>query len=97
MIAVAETREGLTFSVHVSPGAARRKAGGEHNGALKVSTPSPPEGGAANSDVVRILAESLKLKKSQVSVQSGFKHRDKKILVTGIDRLRLEECLEALG
>lgn len=96
MITVAEAREGLIFSAHVSPGAARRKAGGEHNGALKVSTPSPPEGGAANRDVVRILAEALKLKRSQVSLHAGLRMRDKKILVIGIDRPSLEKRLEAL-
>jgi uncharacterized protein (TIGR00251 family) len=97
MIPLEETEEGLVFFVHVRPGASRRDAGGEHGGALKVSTTAPPEGGEANEDVIRILSERLGLRRSRITLLSGFKNRRKRIRIDGMSRQALERLLEDLA
>jgi uncharacterized protein len=79
-----EDRQGhAVFSVRVSPGAARTKIIGEHDGALKVSVNAPPEKGKANKELVDYLAEILGVKRAAVTVISGETSRQKKIAVEG--------------
>lgn len=97
MIPVKEEKGGLVFYVHVHPGASRRAAGGEHAGALKVSVSAPPEGGAANREVVKLVAGLLGLRSSQVSIAGGAKSRRKKVRVEGADRAAVELRLQELA
>lgn len=96
MISVQKGRKGLIFHVHVRPGASRAGAGGDLDGALKVATPAPPDGGAANEDVVRILARALGIRRSQISLLGGFKNRRKKIAVSEMSKEALERALNTL-
>lgn len=96
MISVQDSREGLIFYVHVRPGASRAGAGGDHDGALRVATTAPPECGAANEDVVRILARVLGIRRSQLSLLGGFKNRRKKIAVSDMSKEALERALNSL-
>jgi len=96
-IAIEERDGGLVFAVRVHPGAGRRCAGGEHQGALKVQTTSPPEKGKANSDVLKILATCLDVRRSQLALVAGEKNRDKRVRLTGLTPEELQEKLEALA
>jgi len=85
------------FAVRARPGASRRRAEGERNGALMVETTAPPEKGKANSDIVKILARALDVPKSRVSIVSGEKGRDKRVRVAGIGAEELAKKLALLA
>ncbi len=97
MIEISRTREGPVFRIRARPGGSRRCAGGEHQGALKVQTTVPPEKGKANSDILKIVARALGVRKSQVTLAAGARGRDKEVLVLGIDPDELQERLNALA
>lgn len=97
MIEITRTGKGLVFRVRARPGGSRRFAGGAYQGALKVQTTLAPEKGKANSDILKIVARALGLRKSQVSLAAGSKGRNKKVLVLGIDPEELQKRLDALA
>ena len=59
-------------------------------GRLKVAVRSPPVDGAANAELVDIIAESLGVKSSRVSVEAGATNRRKTIAIVGnhVDSLK---------
>ena len=59
-------------------------------GRLKVAVRSPPVDGAANAELVEIIAESLGVKSSRVSVEAGATNRRKTIAIVGnhVDSLK---------
>jgi hypothetical protein len=59
-------------------------------GRLKVAVRSPPVDGAANAELVEIMAESLGVKSSRVSVEAGATNRRKTIAILGdhVDSLK---------
>jgi uncharacterized protein (TIGR00251 family) len=86
-------REGVVIAVRVSPGASRDRILGEHASALKVSVSAAPEKGKANKAVCALIAKTLGIATSQVSVVSGETSRDKKLLVRGVDSCAIADRL----
>lgn len=80
------------FSVRVQPRASRNRVLGMRDGALRVSVTAPPEGGKANSALLKLLAETLGIAKSQLRVVRGQSSQDKVVAVEG---MRLEEVIRA--
>lgn len=81
-----EVREGsLVFGVRVLPRSSRSEVVGEHDGALKVKLTAPPVGGAANRELVRLLAKELGVPKGAVRIVGGEASRTKRVAVTGVD------------
>lgn len=63
----------MTIKVKVTPRAARTEiAGTMADGTLKVKVAAPPEGGRANEELCRFLAEYYGVARSEVSVISGM-------------------------
>jgi uncharacterized protein (TIGR00251 family) len=75
----------VVLALHVQPGAARAGVLGRHGSALKVRVAEPAEGGRANAAVERLLADSLGVRRSDVSVVSGATSRRKRVHVAGVD------------
>jgi uncharacterized protein len=96
VIAVVSHKEGAVLPVLAHPGAKRNSILGERAGALRVAVTAPPERGKANEAIQALLAESLELKPSQLSLISGATSRQKRFLVEGIDAQQLSERLAAL-
>lgn len=81
-----EIREGdgwVSFRVRVVARASRTDVAGEHDGALRVRVAAPPVDGAANEELIRFLARSLRLFASAVEIESGHTSRTKLLLVRG--------------
>jgi uncharacterized protein len=57
---------------------------GRHGEGWKVRVASPPERGAANRALVRLLADTLALPERDVAVVSGHRSRDKIVELRGI-------------
>lgn len=49
----------------------------------KVYVSQPPEGGRANTAVIKLLAEHFKISKSQIEIIKGLKSKEKTIMIEG--------------
>jgi uncharacterized protein (TIGR00251 family) len=84
MINYIEKEGRLTFKVQVVPRASHSDIVGEHDGALRVRISAAPVGGAANEELIRLLARALKVPRNAVAVIGGQTSRLKSIAVSGI-------------
>jgi len=75
---------GSTLRVHVRPGAARPGLTGLHGGALAVRVGARPIAGAANREVLALLAAALGIGPTALEVTSGAQSRNKRIRVRGL-------------
>ena len=85
MLDIRQDKGGASFAVKVAPRASQNKISQIADGALKVRLTAPPVDGAANQALVKLLAKALGLSKSKVRVIKGFKSRDKRVLVEGLE------------
>jgi uncharacterized protein (TIGR00251 family) len=74
--------QGVILPVKAQPGAKRSGIRGEHDGQLKVSVTQIAEKGKANESLVEVLAKSLGLRKSQVTMIAGETSSQKRFLLT---------------
>jgi len=74
--------DGVVVEVWVVPGSSRDAIGGIHDGALRVRTTAPAEGGGANRAAARLVAARLGGRRAQVI--TGHASRRKRILVSGV-------------
>ncbi|MGE5194343.1 MAG: DUF167 domain-containing protein [Deltaproteobacteria bacterium] len=93
MIELQATSEGIILPVHAQPGARKNGITGVHAGRLKVAVTQAPEKGKANQALLRLLAELLEIKRSQIALVAGETSSHKKFLITGVDRATLERKL----
>ena len=84
MISYSEHDGRLSFSVRVVPRASRSEIVGEFDGALRVRIAAVPVEGAANEELVRLLARALKVPRNAVVIVGGQSSRLKSIAVSGI-------------
>jgi uncharacterized protein (TIGR00251 family) len=82
---------GLTFAVRIVPRASRTEIAGEYNGALRIRIAAPPVEGAANRELVRLLAKIFKLPQNAVEIVSGAGSKNKIVHVRGADSAKLEQ------
>lgn len=75
----------LAFRVQVVPRASRSEVVGEHNGLLRVRLAAPPVDGAANEELIRLLAKTFKVSRSAVKIVSGHNARLKRVSIEGVD------------
>jgi len=83
MIPIRETPAGAVFRIRVVPRASRREAAGIRDDALKLRITAPPVEGKANEECIRLLAELLGVKKTQVTIIAGHASRTKTVTVSG--------------
>lgn len=90
-ISLRETKNGVSFDIHVNPHASKAEISGIVQGMLKVKVTAPPVEGAANEACIGLLSKKLGLRKSQMSISAGARGRKKTILVSGIGKSELEQ------
>lgn len=83
----------LTFTVRVVPRASRSEIVGEHDGALRVRIAAPPVEGAANDELVRLLARKLRVSRSAIRIAAGQTAKLKRIVVTGASGAALADLI----
>lgn len=84
---------GLTFAVRVIPRASSSGIVGEHDGALRVRIAAPPVAGAANRELVKVLAKSFKLSQNAVEIVSGTNSKSKTVRIRGAKAAQLEQLI----
>jgi uncharacterized protein (TIGR00251 family) len=75
----------VTFEVRAKPNAKRSAIRGARDGALEVRLAAPPVDGAANDELVAVLALALGLPRRDVHLVHGASSRIKRIEVRGLD------------
>ena len=83
LIKFEEKDEAVFFSVRVVPRASKSEIAGEIDGALKVRLCSPPVDGAANAELIKMLAREFGVSRGRVEIVSGQNSRTKRIRITG--------------
>jgi uncharacterized protein (TIGR00251 family) len=73
----------VVFKVQVVPRSSRSEVVGEHDGALRVRIAAPPVDGAANEEVIRILAKTFNVSRTAVKIVSGHSGKLKQISIEG--------------
>jgi uncharacterized protein len=82
---------GLTFAVRIVPRASRSEIAGEYNGALRIRIAAPPVEGAANRELIRLLARMFNLPQNAVAIVSGAGSKNKIVRIAGADSAKLEQ------
>ena len=97
MIEYAEKDGAITFSVRVVPRASRSEIVGEHDGALRVRIAAGPVEGAANDELVRLLARALDAPRSDIEITGGKSSKLKTVRVAGLQASALFRACSAQG
>jgi uncharacterized protein (TIGR00251 family) len=85
MIDVTSKGDVCSFGVSVKTSSRNNRIAGAENGLLKIEVSAPPVEGKANTAVTKLIAQSLDIAPSRVSIVSGSKSKKKRIAVSGID------------
>jgi uncharacterized protein len=93
MITIREENGVVTFSVRVIPRSSRSGIAGEHDGAVKVRLSAPPIDGAANEELIKLLAKKLGVPKSSVAIVSGETSKTKRLRIAGVTAAQLQRIL----
>ena len=91
MIAYSEKDGELAFNVRVIPRSSKSEVVGELDGSLKVKIAAPPVDGAANEEVIKLIAKLFGRPRADVEILAGHTSRTKRLRVTGGAAKRLLE------
>lgn len=91
-----DTPRGVVIAVRAIPRAGRSGIAGLRAGALLVKLAAAPVEGAANAELVEVLAGALGVHRRQLTVITGERGRDKRVLVEGSTREAIGRALSAI-
>jgi uncharacterized protein len=83
----------VVLTVRVIPRAKRSGIDGMRGGAILVRLQAPPADGAANEELIDVIAGALGVPKRAVTIVSGAKSREKRLRVAGLDTATAEARL----
>ncbi len=97
MIQFNETDRGLVFTVRIVPRASHSEIIGAYDGGLRIRIAAPPVEGAANRELVRLLAKSLKVPQNAVEIVAGAGSKKKIIRLQGVTATALSQLIVCNG
>ena len=68
---------------------------GRHGDALKIRLAAPPVDGAANTELVRFLAERLNVPRGAITIAAGHTGRRKTVRIEGVETAAALRILES--
>jgi uncharacterized protein (TIGR00251 family) len=84
-----------SITVRVSPKSCRSGVSGwMDDGTLKVKVLAAPEGGRANIELLRVVAEELRIPVRNVTIESGITSTTKTLKIQGLDEDEVKRRLE---
>ena len=89
-----EHAQKVTLRIKAVPGASRDGIAGMLGDRVKIRISAAPEGGKANKAIIKLLARSLNIKPTQLTLVSGHTNPEK---VLGIESLSAAQISDALG
>lgn len=84
MIAYSVREDAVTIQVQVVPRASRSEVVGEYNGSLRIRLAAPPVDGAANEELIRVLARAFKVPRGAVKLVSGHSSKIKQVSIEAL-------------
>lgn len=94
LMRVDEKSGGVEFDVRVVPRASKSEIVGNHDGALKLRIAAPPVDGAANAEVIKLLAKCFSLSKTNVEIVSGQTSKRKRVRINGLSLSEFNEAIK---
>jgi len=85
---------GVVITVRVIPRAGKSGVAGTRGDALLVRLRAAPVEGAANEELIEVIAKQLDVPRRSVEIISGGRSRDKRVHVSGVD---VESASRMLG
>jgi uncharacterized protein (TIGR00251 family) len=85
MISFTERGGTVCFSVRAQPRASMSQIVGEFDGALRINVAAPPVDGAANRELVKLIAKLFGVAQSDVEIRAGAHARQKLVRVHGLE------------
>ena len=80
-----KTKDGITIEVKVEPRSSQKGiASVMENNIVKVRLTAPPVEGAANEQLIEIIADEFRVRKSRVKIIRGQSSKIKVVEITGI-------------
>ena len=97
LLAITQRDDTVSFGVHAKPKSSRSKLLGIKEGRLEVALKAAPVDGAANAELLKLLAKELGVRRAALSLKAGQSGRRKVVVVSGITpdalRARLDRIL----
>jgi uncharacterized protein (TIGR00251 family) len=88
-------KDGAVFlTARVIPRASKSEIVGEHDGALKVRLAAPPVDGAANEELIKLLAKEFGAAKSDINIIIGQTAKTKQVRISNISKEKLAAILQ---
>jgi uncharacterized protein len=81
---IESTPDGVILTIRVIPRAGRSGAAGTRDNAFLIRLNAPPVEGAANTELIDLLADLLDVPKRNVTIVSGERSRLKRVRVIGV-------------
>lgn len=85
------------LTVRVIPRSSKPGIAGIRDGALLVRLHSPPVEGAANDELIDVLADAFGAARRDVEIVAGGRSRLKRLALATVERSQLDEILRSLG
>jgi uncharacterized protein (TIGR00251 family) len=90
-----ESAEGVILNVKAQPRSSKSGIDGLLGDAVKVRIKCAPVDGKANKELTETLADAFGLPKSMVMFKSGETSKTKRILLKGVDAVRVRSVVKA--
>ena len=84
-IPYSRAKDGIIIEVKVIPRSSKKEIAGVVDNIVKVKLTAPPVEGAANEQLIELLAEKFGVKKSSVVIIKGGSSKLKTIKITGVE------------
>lgn len=81
------TSAGVVIEVRVIPRASKPGIAGTRDGALLVRLKAPPVEGAANAELIELMAKTAGVPRRSVSIVAGDRTRTKRVAIAGMTLL----------
>jgi len=82
-----KTKDGILLEIKVEPRSSRAGIQGVSGNTLKVKLTSAPVDGAANRQLIEILAKKTGVRKSSIEIVRGDTSKNKVVLIRGIESI----------
>lgn len=85
MVKFSKKESEIIFDVRVVPNSSRSEIIGEFDGSLKIKVAAPPVDGAANAELIKVLAKKLGVAKSAIEIIGGQSSKNKQVKIYNIE------------
>jgi uncharacterized protein (TIGR00251 family) len=94
LIDITEKDDSVTFKVCVVPRSSKSEIVGEHYRALKVRITAPPVDGAANSELIKLLAKHFGVSRADIQIVGGATSKKKRIKIENLSQSDFERSMK---